>query len=135
MTATILSGPERRRRWSAADKLRIIEESLQGDASIADVARRHGIHPNQLYYWRREAGVEPLSAACACAMGGDTTSRFIPVTVTSSDNPTNPAGKELTRDPLLVEVRLRNGRLLRLSSGTPAARAAELADALEGLRR
>jgi transposase len=135
MTATILSGPERRRRWSAADKLRIVEEGLQADASIADVARRHGIHPNQLHNWRREAGIGPLRAASARATASDTTSRLIPVTVRSSNKPTNPAGKELTRDPSLVEVLLRNGRLLRLSSATPAARAAELADALEGLGR
>jgi hypothetical protein len=56
-------------------------------------------------------------------MGGDTTFRQAH------------ASKEFTRDPLLVEVLLRNGRLLRLSSGAPAARAAELADALEGFGR
>jgi transposase len=51
----VLSGPERRRRWSAAQKARIVEESLQPGAAVAAVARRHDVHPNLLRYWRRQA--------------------------------------------------------------------------------
>src|SRR6266852_473034 len=54
-TATVLSGPERRRRWTAAEKLRIVEESLAAEASVAEVARRHDVHPNLLHAWRRQA--------------------------------------------------------------------------------
>lgn len=43
----------RRRRWSAAEKLRIVEETLEGRASISIVARRNGAAPNLLYRWRR----------------------------------------------------------------------------------
>lgn len=52
---TILPGPERRRRWTAGEKARIVEESLAADASVAEVARRHDIHPNLLHLWRRQA--------------------------------------------------------------------------------
>jgi transposase len=51
----VLSGPERRRRWSAADKARIVEESLQPGAVVAAVAHRHDVHPNLLHHWRRRA--------------------------------------------------------------------------------
>jgi transposase len=44
-TVTVLSGPERRRRWTSTEKARIVEESLAPDASVAEVARRHDIHP------------------------------------------------------------------------------------------
>jgi transposase len=43
----------RRRRWSAADKLRIVEETLYDGESISAVARRNGVAPNLLYRWRK----------------------------------------------------------------------------------
>src|ERR1700721_4012065 len=52
---TVLPGPERRRRWTSAEKGRIVEESLGTEASVAEVARRHDIHPNLLHLWRRQA--------------------------------------------------------------------------------
>ena len=52
-TVTVLSGPERRRRWSLAEKARIVDESLAPEACVAEVARRHDIHPNLLHLWRK----------------------------------------------------------------------------------
>lgn len=49
----IITGTERRRRWSAAEKLRIVEETLISGDSVSAVARRHGVAPNLLYRWRR----------------------------------------------------------------------------------
>jgi transposase len=43
MTATVLSGPERRRRWTRAEKLRLIEETLAPEATVAEVARRYDV--------------------------------------------------------------------------------------------
>lgn len=43
----------RRRRWSAAEKLRIVEESFEANESISTVARRNGVAPNLLYRWRK----------------------------------------------------------------------------------
>ena len=54
-TAMVLSGPERRRRWTEAEKVRIVEESLAGEVSVAEVARRHDVHPNLLHRWRQRA--------------------------------------------------------------------------------
>jgi len=54
-TVTVLSGPERRRRWTTAEKLRIVEESLAPAASVVEIARRHDVHPNLLTVWRRQA--------------------------------------------------------------------------------
>ena len=62
-TVAVLSGPERRRRWTSAEKARIVEESLTGEASVVEVARRHDIHPNLLHLWRRQvrtAGLAPV---------------------------------------------------------------------------
>ena len=49
----ITSDGGRRRRWSSSEKLRIVEETLEENASISVVARRNGVAPNLLYRWRR----------------------------------------------------------------------------------
>ena len=54
-TVTVLTSPERRRRWSSSEKMRIVEESLQPGATVTVVAHRHDVHPNLLHHWRRQA--------------------------------------------------------------------------------
>lgn len=61
----VLSGPERRRRWSTAEKLAIIQETYEPDATVSIVARRHGIQPNQLFAWRKLASQGALTATAA----------------------------------------------------------------------
>jgi len=55
MTVEVLSGPERRRRWSSEQKSALVSETAQAGASVAEIARRHGISRGLLYKWRREA--------------------------------------------------------------------------------
>ncbi len=56
----VLTGVGGRRRWSADDKARIVEETLAPGATVSEVARRHDIRPQQLFGWRREMRiVEP----------------------------------------------------------------------------
>src|SRR5271166_3773831 len=45
---------ERRRRWSVEEKLAIVTESLEPNASVAGIARKHGIGTGQLYRWRHQ---------------------------------------------------------------------------------
>lgn len=58
-------GQERRRRWTAAEKLSIVQETYEPDVTVSLVARRHGIQPNQLFYWRKLAGQGALTATRA----------------------------------------------------------------------
>lgn len=51
----LMTGGERRRRWSEDEKARIIVESLRPGANVSAVARRHGVSPQQLFGWRRVA--------------------------------------------------------------------------------
>src|SRR5277367_6344134 len=51
-------GVRRRRSWTRDEKRRIVDESLQEGASIAEVARRHELNANLLFTWRRKLGVE-----------------------------------------------------------------------------
>jgi len=41
----------RHRRWSAPEKLRIVEEAIFERESVSAVARRNGVAPNLLYHW------------------------------------------------------------------------------------
>lgn len=51
----LITGGGRRRQWSSDDKARIVVESLKPGANVSEVARRHGMSPQQLFAWRREA--------------------------------------------------------------------------------
>ena len=53
----VITGPERRRRWSAEQKRAIVTESLAPGAVVTEIARRAEICPGQIYRWRQEIGV------------------------------------------------------------------------------
>ena len=79
----------RRRRWSVAEKLRIVEESFQGHRQVSATACRHDISPSLLFSWRKafRRGRDevigfapalivpdeeaPLGAGCGCWAHGD----------------------------------------------------------------
>ena len=128
MTTTILSGPERRRCWTSEQKLRIVGESLAAGANVAAVARRHDVHPNLIYGWRRQMRNGVLSASPADGV------QFVPVTVAAARNASRAAAAGFGSEPA-IEVVLRNGRMLRVPDGVAPTRAAALADALEGIGR
>lgn len=44
-----------RRRWSADAKARVLSEALVPGANVSAVARRHGLKPQQVFTWRRQA--------------------------------------------------------------------------------
>ena len=54
----LVQGGRRRRSWSAAEKARIVGETMSGEASVSAVAQRHGLTAQQLYGWRRRSGIE-----------------------------------------------------------------------------
>jgi transposase-like protein len=70
----LITGTGRRRRWSSDDKVRMVVESLEPGATVSEVARRHGLSPQQLFAWRREAramsgeSTEVTAAAAAPAV-------------------------------------------------------------------
>jgi len=128
-TATVLSGPERRRRWTRAEKALIVEESLCG-GSVAEVARRHDVHANLLHAWRRQARTGTLVGGRAAQMmpAGD----FAPVVIASDGSVAGATRSDAGADGAVIELVLRNGRVLRLPAGVAPARVAALADVLEG---
>jgi transposase len=51
--AIVRQEPQRRRR-SLEEKRQIVEETLEPDASVARIARTHGVNANQVFHWRRQ---------------------------------------------------------------------------------
>lgn len=51
----IFTGAGRRRSWTSMQKSAIVAESFEDGALISHVARRHGLTPQQLFNWRRQA--------------------------------------------------------------------------------
>jgi transposase len=55
MVASELSSGRRVRRWrSVSEKRQIVQLTLEPGASVAEVARAHGVNANQVFKWRRE---------------------------------------------------------------------------------
>ncbi len=100
MTVEILTGPERRRRWSVEEKARIIAEAQAPGARVADIARRHGISRSLLYTWRREHSSAVLPD-------------LVPVVVEMRDGPTvrrDAASSAVPREPDgSIEIALAGG--------------------------
>ena len=59
----LLTGPGRRRRWSAEAKAQIVEESLVPGARVSEVARRWQVCSQQVFGWRRAMRQDMPSAA------------------------------------------------------------------------
>jgi len=61
----VLSGVQRRRRWTPEEKVRIVEETYLPGMSVSLVARQHGISGSQVFTWRRLMNQGALTAAAA----------------------------------------------------------------------
>jgi transposase len=43
-----------RRKWTAAEKLRIVLAGMQPNVEVAELCRREGINPTQYYGWKKQ---------------------------------------------------------------------------------
>jgi transposase len=116
----VLTGPGRRRRWSAAEKGRIVAETLQPGASVTEVARRWQVCPQQVWGWRREARTGQLvlpetAGASAPAL------RFVPIVADAAAADATPSRPHrATRTVPSIEVRLA-GAVVRVGADTDSA--------------
>ena len=92
----VITGTGRRRRWSAETKAQIIAESFAGEASVSEVARRHGLRPQQLFGWRHQARNGEL------AVNGGDPPAFVPMI---TDGATAPPSRDFMAGSVIeIEV-------------------------------
>ena len=88
----VITGVGRRRRWSPQAKARIVLESQQPGAVVSEVARQHGMTPQQLFAWRREAR-NGLGGGDADGLPRPGSTAFAPIIVAATaDQPEAAAG-------------------------------------------
>lgn len=105
----VITGVERRRKWSAREKAAIVAESLAEGAVVSEVARRHGLSPQQLFGWRSRL----RDAVKGSASSSDAAPAFVPAIV--EGEPPSPAAPALPAvvamgasgvDPAPIEIAL-----------------------------
>jgi transposase len=103
----VLTGPGRRRKWSDDDKARIVAETLEPGAVVAEVARRWQVCPQQVYGWRRERRLGTTGPAATPPP------QFVPIVA-------EPPAAEPASSGAAIEVALA-GAVVRVSPGVDPA--------------
>jgi transposase len=143
----MITGTGRRRQWSSEERTRILMESLVPGANISAVARRHGMSPQQLFGWRREArelftqgeaaaGPPPEDAAPALPTRGgkptqaDGVPAFAAVVIAAATQKSQPsAPPPVSPPPAPIEITVGDA-VVRLSGTVDSAALAAVLDAL-----
>ncbi len=87
-------GVAHRRRRSAAERRRVVEETLEAGASVARVALKHGVNANQVFQWRRLYRDGKLGASPEGAM------KLLPVSVADEEELAKPEPAEVASSRL-----------------------------------
>jgi transposase len=128
----LTTGRERRRRWSLADKLRIVAESHEPGALIRAVAARHGVCESLVFTWRRQVRDGVLAAPEMPV--------FMPVQMLETPRPTAATQSSPSSVPVpsarpssgLIEIELGNGHQVRVGSDVNLAALRRVLAALRG---
>ena len=83
-TATVAVKRKKRQHRSSAERLRVVEETLVPGASVALVARAHGVNANQVFAWRKLYLTGKLIDKSSKAIT-QVSPRLLPVTVSDAD--------------------------------------------------
>jgi transposase len=103
----VITSVQRRRRWSTAEKERLVAAALEPGAGVSTVARAAGIHPSQLYGWRRQQQCERVQIPAA----------FNPVAVVPGPGTATPASERAG----IIEIEFSAGGWMRITGPVEAS--------------
>jgi transposase len=114
----VITSVQRRRRWSRAEKERIVAAALEPGAVASEVARTAGIHASQLFRWRQQ-----LCGPAAAPVG------FSPVTIVPD------AGGAMAAAKPLIEIDFASGARVRITGAADPVTVSALIAALAKMTR
>jgi transposase len=115
----VITSVERRRRWSASEKERLVAASLEPGAVVSALAREAGLHPSQLYKWRRQLCKRQRAAP-----------DFVPVRIIAET-----AAPGLPAPVGVIEIEFTEGTRLRITGAVDAATVSAAVGALAAKER
>ena len=110
-----------RRLRTAEEKLRIVQETLVPGASVAEIARRHGVNANLLFSWRRQHQQGVLAERTRPPRAA----KMLPVQIAAASALPSPTAAEST-----IEIELPCGARVRLIGDVAAERLTAVFSAL-----
>jgi transposase len=118
----VITSVQRRRRWSRAEKERIVAAAMEPGTVASEVARAAGIHTSQLFRWRQQLCERPQIPAV-----------FNPVAVMPEPAAASSTSPEKTG---VIEIEFANGGRMRISGSVDPSTVSALMKALaKGMRR
>jgi transposase len=100
-----------RKRRSVAEKLSIVQLTMEPGASVAEIARTHGVNANQVFKWRRLYVKGRLSEA------GARSTALLPVTITADLEEPDTAAEVPTSSAGSIHLELPGRAMLTIESG------------------
>ena len=122
----VITGRERRRRWSTEEKLRIVGETFEPGASVGQIAARYEVYPGLLFTWRRQFRSGKFSPAHE--------PMFLPVETAVHDLAVQQPKVEQSenRHPRHIEIELKDGSRVRVEDGVNLTTLRRVLTALRG---
>ena len=117
MMQSKILGVERRRRWSAEAKARLVEETLVPGAVVSEAARRHGVSQSLLFAWRRQSRAEAPSESVGSIL---LPVEIEPSAATTGDVHYRAAVGRRRRASGRIEIELSSGKRVRVDNEVDA---------------
>ena len=131
----IITGRERRRRWSVEQKFQVVAETHEPGARVSQVAARHGVCESLVFSWRRQAREGVLVSADVPIFLPVQMSEAASQAVVSPSRPNEKSSSVVTPPRLqsgLIEIELGDGRQVRVGSDVNLAALRRVLIALRG---
>lgn len=100
-----------RKRRSVAEKLAIVQQTIEPGASVAEIARTHGVNANQIFKWRRLFEKGQLSDA------GARSTASLPVTISADVEPADEVADVQTPSGGTIHIELSGRAMISVESG------------------